>query len=92
MNKENNIRYFTYKIGKGLHYENVYFLCEWTRELKHINHGRYSNNNIENFTYKIKSLLYIKYKLQLKMESWSLYYFFHTFPTQVLHCYTKILD
>ncbi|URZ04145.1 hypothetical protein [Clostridium felsineum] len=27
-NKENDIRYFTYEIGKGLHYENVYFLCE----------------------------------------------------------------
>ncbi|URZ04122.1 hypothetical protein [Clostridium felsineum] len=56
-NKENDIRYFTYEIGKGLHYENVYFLCEWTRELKHINHGMYSNNDIESFVDEIKSLL-----------------------------------
>ncbi|URZ01259.1 hypothetical protein [Clostridium felsineum] len=56
-NKSNDIRYFTYEIGKGLHYEEIYFLCEWTRELKHINHGMYSDNDIENFVNEIKSLL-----------------------------------
>ncbi|MCR3760580.1 hypothetical protein [Clostridium felsineum] len=55
-NKKNDIRYFTYEIGKGIHFEDVYFLCEWTKELKHINHGVYSNKDIGNFIGDIKAL------------------------------------
>ncbi|PJI10208.1 MULTISPECIES: hypothetical protein [Clostridium] len=56
-NKNNDFRYFTYEIGKGLHYEKIYFLCEWTKKFNHINHGMYSSNDIENFIDDIKTLL-----------------------------------
>jgi hypothetical protein len=55
--KEYNMRYFTYEIGKGEPGMLRYFLCEWTSDWKHINYGSSADLVIDDFIKGIEEQL-----------------------------------
>jgi hypothetical protein len=56
--RDHNIRYFTYEIGRGAPGQIVYFLCEWTEKGNHLNHALYHELDINNFMRGITDQLY----------------------------------
>lgn len=55
--KQYNVRYFTYEIGIGLDKRQVYYLCEWTYDWKHLNHGCYETNDIDTFIKEVSKVV-----------------------------------
>jgi hypothetical protein len=51
-----SIRYFVYEIDKSLGCCS-YFLCEWTKDYKHLNYGIYLEKNINSFVNAITNLI-----------------------------------
>ena len=52
-----DIKYFTYEIGKISDSQEGYFLCQWTPDWKHINHGSYDIADGELFAKEISDIL-----------------------------------
>jgi hypothetical protein len=55
--KNDNFRYFTYEIGKGIKGETLYFLCECTADWEHFNYGCHFQRDKSIFIKEISELL-----------------------------------
>lgn len=55
--KNDNFRYFTYEIGKGINDEALYFVCECTSEWEHLNYGFHFERDKSVFIKELSELL-----------------------------------
>ncbi|HEX9059229.1 MAG TPA: hypothetical protein VF941_03525 [Clostridia bacterium] len=56
--QKSGIRYFTYELGTSLESDDdVYFVCEWSKDHSHMNYGSFNEDDPTIFTTRVEEIL-----------------------------------